>query len=550
MISLADGIGLLIGLVVIATIADRVRIPYPILLVVAGVVVAVLPVRHRVQLAPDLFLLVFLPPLIYDASLDTSARELRTHLRPILSLAVGLVLATMVVVAVVIHTLVGNMGWGVAFALGAIVSPPDSVAATQIAGKLGLPRRLVTILGGEGLMNDATALTAYQVAVASVGTAFTVADVAGKFFFAVVVGLGIGLVVGWVGSRLLRFTETPVIENTMLLILPFAAYLPADKIGASGVLAVVAAGLVFGRFGSRSLTAGARLQQREIWDLIVFLLTGMSFLLVGLELRPILDSLTNRTSGSLAVESLAVVGVVIVVRMVWMFGATALPGGQRLFGATEATARSWRETTVVGWAGMRGAVSLAAALALPQDFPQRDLIIFLTFGVIVATLVGQGLTLPPLIRRLGLVTRDQQDLLLTAEARRRLTVVALGHIDDVSQSDQFPEEVVDRLRTGYESQLARIDRRLEVIGADNGSGTAWVMRPTPRSPPSPSRPSVTSACRSSPPSGPNSTSSWPAGASATGWPTRYGPPSTSTRRPCVPDADGHGNPRQPTQHTG
>jgi CPA1 family monovalent cation:H+ antiporter len=258
----------------------------------------------------------------------------------------------------------------------------------------------------------------------------------------------------------------------MLLILPFAAYLPADKIGASGVLAVVAAGLVFGRFGSRSLTAGARLQQREIWDLIVFLLTGMSFLLVGLELRPILDSLTNRTSGSLALESLAVVGVVIVVRMVWMFGATAMPGGQRLFGATEANARSWRETTVVGWAGMRGAVSLAAALALPQDFPQRDLIIFLTFGVIVATLVGQGLTLPPLIRRLGLVTRDQQDLLLTAEARRRLTVVALCHIDDVSQTDQFPGEVVDRLRAGYESQLARIDRRLEVIGADNGSGNS------------------------------------------------------------------------------
>ncbi len=264
-------------------------------------------------------------------------------------------------------------------------------------------------------------------------------------------------------------------------------------------------------------------------------MTGVSFLLVGLELRPILDSLTNRTSGSLALESLAVVGVVIVVRMVWMFGATALPGGQRLFGATEPDGRSWRETTVVGWAGMRGAVSLAAALALPQDFPQRDLIIFLTFSVIVATLVGQGLTLPPLIRRLGLVTRDQQDLLLTAEARRRLTVVALGHIDDVSQSDQFPEEVVDRLRTGYESQLARIDRRLEVIGADNGSGNGLGMRPTPRPPPSPSRPSVTSACRSSPPSGPSSTSSWPAGASPTGWPTRCGPPSTSTRRPCDPE---------------
>ncbi len=469
MIDLADGIGLLIGLVIIATIADRLRLPYPILLVVAGVVVAVLPVRHRVQLDPDLFLLVFLPPLIYDASLDTSARELRTHLRPILSLAVGLVLATMTVVAVVIHAVVGDMGWGVAFALGAIVSPPDSVAATQIAGKLGLPRRLVTILGGEGLINDATSLTAYQVAVASVGTAFTVADVAGKFLFAVIVGLGIGVGVGWVGSWLLRFTETPVIENTMLLVLPFAAYLPADTIGASGVLAVVAAGLVFGRFGSRSLTAGARLQQREIWDLIVFLLTGMSFLLVGLELRPILDSLTSRESGSLVLESLAVIGVVIVVRMVWIFGATAVPGGEQLFGASKGDGRSWRETTVVGWAGMRGAVSLAAALALPQDFPQRDLLIFLTFGVIVATLVGQGLTLPPLIRRLGLVTSDQQDVVLTAQARRRLTLVALAHLDDVGQSGRFPDEVVDRLRAGYEAQLARLDRRLEVIGAGDGT---------------------------------------------------------------------------------
>ena len=180
MISIADGIGLLIGIVVIAIIADRLRIAYPILLVMAGIAVALLPVKHRIELQPDLVLLVFLPPLIYDASLDTSARELRTHLRPILLLAVGLVVATMATVAVVIHSLVGGMSWAVAFALGAIVSPPDSVAATQIAGKLGLPRRLVIILGGEGLMNDATALTAYQVAIAAVGTVFTAADVVGQ----------------------------------------------------------------------------------------------------------------------------------------------------------------------------------------------------------------------------------------------------------------------------------------------------------------------------------------------------------------------------------
>ena len=465
MISLADGIGLLIGIVVIATIADRLRIAYPILLVIVGIGVALIPTHHRIELDPELVLLVFLPPLIYDASLDTSARELRAQVRPILFLAVGLVLATMTVVAVVIHSVVSDMSWAVAFALGAIVSPPDSVAATQIAGKLGLPRRLVTILGGEGMMNDATALTAYQVAVAAVGSAFTVADVAWKFTFAVVVGVGIGLAVGWMGSRILRFTETPVIENTMLLILPFAAYLPADKLGASGVLAVVAAGLYFGRYGSASLTAGARLQQREIWDLIVFLLTGMSFLLVGLELRPILDSLTNRESGSLALEALAVVGVVIVVRIAWVFVATAVPGAQGLLGSGERPSHPWRESTVIGWAGMRGAVSLAASLALPQSFPHRDLLVFLTFAVIVATLVGQGLTLPPLIRRLGLVTRDEQDAVLVAEARRRLTVLALNRLEDLTDAEPFPDEVVDRIRIGYESQLARLDRRLEALGS-------------------------------------------------------------------------------------
>jgi Na+/H+ antiporter len=472
MISIADGIGLLIGIVVIATIADRLRIAYPILLVIAGVAVALIPIHHRIELEPDLILLVFLPPLIYDATLDTSAREIRSQLRPILLLAVGLVLVTMVTVAVVIHSLVGGMSWAVAFALGAIVSPPDSVAATQIAGKLGLPRRLVTILGGEGLMNDATALTAYQVAIAAVGSVFTAIDVVGKFAFAVVVGVAIGLAVGWLGTRMLRFTETPVIENTMLLILPFAAYLPADKVGASGVLAVVATGLYFGRYGSASLTAGARLQQREIWDLIVFLLTGMSFLLIGLELRPILDSLVNRESGSLLIEALAVVGAVIAVRFVWIFAATALPKGQQLFGGPPDTARSWRETTVVGWAGMRGAVSLAAALALPQSFPQRDLLVFLTFAVIVVTLVGQGLTLPPLIRRLGLVTSNEQEAVLVAEARRRLTVMALAQIDGLSRENRFPAEVVERIRFGYESQLSRLDRRLESIrsGVSGGDG--------------------------------------------------------------------------------
>jgi len=464
-VSIAEILGLLMGVVLIAVVADRLRIAYPILLTVAGLVVAVLPFAHRVQLEPDLILLVFLPPLIYDASLDTSARELRTHWRPILLLAVGLVLATMTLVAVVFHLLVPQSTWGEAFALGAIVSPPDSVAATQIAGKLGLPRRLVTILGGEGLMNDATALTAYQVAVASVATTLTVGGVALRFVLAVVLGVGIGLAVGWIGTRLLSMTETPVIENTVLLILPFLAYLPADKLDASGVLAVVACGLYFGRFGSRSLTAGARLQQRQIWDLIVFLLTGLSFLLVGLELRPILEALTARTSGALAVESLAVVGTVVVLRMAWMFGVTALPGGRTLFSTNQGTPATWRETTVVGWAGMRGAISLAAALALPTSFAERDLVLFLTFAVIVATLVGQGLTLPPLIKKLGLVSRDEQDRVLTAEARRRLIVLALNRLDELATDEGAPAPVTRRLRTGYEALLDQVDRRLDLLSA-------------------------------------------------------------------------------------
>ncbi len=464
--TIAEILGLLIAVVAVATVADRLRIAYPILLVMAGLVVAVLPVAHRVSLEPDLILLVFLPPLIYDASLDTSARELSTHWRPILLLAVGLVLATMTAVAVVFHLLVPQSSWGEAFALGAIVSPPDSVAATQIAGKLGLPRRLVTILGGEGLMNDATALTAYQVAVASVATSFTVLDVTARFLFAVVVGVGIGLAVGWAGTRLLRRVETPVIENTMLLILPFAAYLPADKLDASGVLAVVATGLYFGRYGRRALTAAARLQQRQIWELVVFLLTGLSFLLVGLELRPVLEALTARTSGSLVAESLAVVGTVIVLRMAWMFGVTALPGGRHLFSTNQGTPATWRETTVVGWSGMRGAISLAAALALPTSFAERDLVLFLTFAVIVATLVGQGLTLPTLIRRLGLVSKGERDAVLATEARRRLAVLALERIDDLAGARGTPDDVTERVRTGYEALLAQIDRRLELLGDD------------------------------------------------------------------------------------
>ena len=346
--------------------------------------------------------------------------------------------------------------------------------------------------------------------------------------------MGIGLAVGWVGTRLLRRVETPVIENTVLLILPFAAYLPSDKLDASGVLAVVATGLYFGRYGSRSLTAAARLQQRQIWELVVFLLTGLSFLLVGLELRPVLETLTPRTSGSLVVESLAVVGTVVVLRLVWMFGATALPGGRTLFSTNQGTPATWRETTVVGWAGMRGAISLAAALALPTSFAERDLVLFLTFAVIVATLVGQGLTLPPLIRRLGLVSAGEQEQVLAAEARRRLAVLALTRIDDLAAAGGTPDDVTERVRTGYEALLAQVDRRLDAAVRGRGGRGRRPVRP-PRARPVPSRPRSNSAAWSSNSSGTSSTAWWPGARCPSRWPPRSGPPSTSTRRPCGPD---------------
>lgn len=462
--NIAGILGALIFLVVVATVADRLKIAYPILLVLGGVVIALLPIHHRFEFEPDLILLLFLPPLIYDASLETSIGEIRTHWRPILLLAVGLVLATMTTVAVAVHAVVPSMSWPVAFTLGAIVSPPDAIAATQIAGKLGLNRRLVTILGGEGLMNDATALTAYELAVATVASGFTLAHASEEFAYAVVVGLAIGIGIGIAGTWLLRLTRTPVIENTMLLILPFSAYLPADTIHASGVLAVVAAGLWFGRFGARSLSPAARLQQREIWDLIVFLLAGMSFLLVGLDLHPIIVSLIDRDTGSLLWEAGVVVSTVIVTRILWVYGRMLLPGGKRVLDQ-ESDVRSWKEATVVGWAGMRGAISLALALALPLDFPERNLVVFLTFSVILVTLVGQGLTLPLLIRRLHLTESTRSHRTSVAKTRHKLTLAALHRIDELADEERFPASVLDRIRDAYESQLGAIEEHVDILEA-------------------------------------------------------------------------------------
>src|SRR6266536_818810 len=338
-----------------------------IVVVAAGTVAA-----RRLRLDPQIVLVLILPPLLYAAAFQTSLPAFRANLRPILLLAVGLTLFSTVVVGLVAHAVIPGLGLAAALALGAILAPPDAVSATAVARRTGLPRRIVTVLEGESLLNDATALVAYRVAVAAaVSGVFSPAELSWRFALAsvggAVVGLAVALAVDWLRRRI----DDPIIDNTMSLVAPFAAYLPAEVIGASGVLAVVVTGLYLGYQAPVTMTAASRLVSKSVWKVVEFLLQGTVFTLIGLQLREV-------------VAGLAVAGAVVGVRFVWMFPVAY--GTRLLARSREDTApRSWREPLVVSWAGMRGVVSLAAAFALPltvrsgAPFPQRDLLLFLTF---------------------------------------------------------------------------------------------------------------------------------------------------------------------------
>lgn len=491
-------LGLLTAVVVIVSLATRVNIAYPILLVLAGVVLALIPGLPAVKLDPELILVLFLPPLVYSTSLGTSRFELKANRAPILALAVGLVLITMIGVAAVAHVLIPNMTWPVALVLGAVVAPPDPVAAAEVAGKVGLPSRLVSILEGEGLINDGTALTAYQLSLTAVGGTVTLASIGLAAAESLIFGIGIGLVAGLLATRVLRLVEDPVLENTVLLMLPFAAYLPAAGLGGSGVLAVLTAGLWYAHDGRPIMSAAGRLQQRTIWQLVGFILTGLSFLLVGLELRQIVDHLRDNATGipggdvRTVATFAAICATVVVLRFAGVFGYAALPGarGRRLPGSrrgadssqhspsghTASQQPSWRSLTVISWAGMRGAVSLAAALAIPDDVPYRGLVIALTFAVILVTLVGQGLTLPWLVRRLHVVSPEGETEFEMLRARHRLTVAGLRRLDEVGVDDSDGEdgpqaEAMARAAALYQRQLDTIEARLaDFEGADDDAG--------------------------------------------------------------------------------
>ena len=412
------------------------------------------PVIPDVELDPELVLVIFLPPLLYSSAFFASLRDLRYDLRTISLLAIGLVLATAVAVAVVAHALIEDLPWAAAFALGAIVAPTDPLAAGTVMRRLNVPRRTLTIVEGESLINDGTALVIYRVAVVAVGGTFSLADAGVKFVAGGLGGIAIGLAVGWVIAEIRKRIDDPPIEVTISLLSGYAAYVPAERAGCSGVLAAVTVGVYIGWRAPEISNARQRVAGYSMWTILTFLLNALLFVLIGLQLPLILegigdDSLTE-IIGIAAVISL----VVIVSRMVWMEVMTWLIRALDRRESQRARRGTWRGRIVGGWAGMRGAVSLAAALALPADFPARDELLFITFGVIFATLVLQGLTLPWVIRWAGLHddgAEAREELL----ARRTAVAAALERIEELKAVEWTRDDTLDRMRQLYEFRTRR-----------------------------------------------------------------------------------------------
>jgi Na+/H+ antiporter len=446
-------LAVLVAVTGLMALAPLLRVPYPILLVLGGLALGFIPGIPTVTLPPELVLVGVLPPLLYSASFFTSLRDFRRNLRPIGLLAVGLVVATMLAVAVVAR-LVTELSWPAAFVLGAVVAPTDPLAATAIARRFGLPRRIVTIVEGESLVNDATALVLYGVAVTAVTTgAFSIWDAGLDFAADVVGGVAIGLAVGGVVAFVRKRLDNIPAEITISLLTGFLAYIPAQALHVSGVLAAVTVGFYLGWRSPEVSTPAMRLQVLPVWETLIFVLNALLFTLVGLQLRPILDALGNHSAADLVSDAFVVILTVVVVRLVWVFTVGDYPA-------------------IVGWMGMRGAVSLAAALALPLEidagtpFPGRELIIFLAFAVLVGTLVGQGLTLPKLVRKREFED-DGLEVKEHTKARIHAAKAALRRLDELAGEDWVRDETAERMRGLYNFRLSRFQARLD--GEDDGA---------------------------------------------------------------------------------
>jgi monovalent cation/hydrogen antiporter len=446
-------LALLAAVTALTALAPVLRVPYPILLVIGGLALGFIPGVPNLTLPPELVLVGILPPLLYSAAFFTGLRDLRANVRPIGLLAVGLVLATMLGVAVVAHAATG-LSWSASFVLGAIVAPTDPIAATAIARRFGVPRRIVTIVEGESLVNDSTALVLYASAVTAVLTgAFSFSEASLDFVLSVIGGIAVGLGVGWLVAQIrIRLDNIPA-EILISLLSGYLAYIPAQALGVSGILAAVTIGVYLGWRSPELSTPAMRLQGFAVWETLIFVVNALLFALIGMQLQPILDGLGDRSAVDLIADALVVAIAVMVIRIVWVLATGPRPA-------------------LVGWMGMRGAVSLAAALALPLEtdagapFPGRGLIIFLAFAVILGTLVVQGLTLPAVIRRFDLED-DELEAKEDTKARIHAADAALARLEELLDEDWVRPETAERLRGLYDFRRSRFQARFD--GEDDGA---------------------------------------------------------------------------------
>jgi CPA1 family monovalent cation:H+ antiporter len=462
------------GAIAVSAMARRKGWPAPLLLVAAGLLAS--PLVPAVPLDPELVLFVFLPPLLYSAALDSSYLRLRDVKRAVLLLSIGLVLFTTAVVGLLVHLLLPDLPLALAFALGAIIAPPDAVAAVAVGRRLGLPRRTLTILIGESLFNDATALTAYRVAIgAAVGGTLDLVESIGAFFIAAAGGVAIGLALAFLFAWVFQHTRDSLVENTLMLLIPFAAFFAAETVHASGVIAVVIVGLYLGyRMHLRGF--GTRLVSDAVWKVTDFFLETIVFALIGLQLVTVIQGISAYSAWAVAGYAAAVLAVTILSRFVWVFTATFLT--RALLRNARQPAPTPKQAVILSWAGMRGVVSLAAAFAIPPEVPPRDraMLLFLTFTTVIGTLLIQGMTFPALIRRLGVTSTQEQyeDRLAEAAAQQAALEAGLAELERLvaeqdGEPDEIQKQVIDQLR---EKSWRRSLTAWERLGGGTGHGGA------------------------------------------------------------------------------
>jgi monovalent cation/hydrogen antiporter len=476
---------LLVVLAGTALLARRFNVAPAILLLLAGIALAFVPGMPPLELPPQVVLLLVLPSLIYSASVAMSWREFKHHLRPIILLAVGCVIFTAFMVAAATHYLIG-LPWNVGFVLGAIVAPPDVVAPLAIARKLGLPRRILVILEGEGLANDATALILYRFAVMAISTGlFSLPTAAGEFVAIIAGEVAFGAAVGWLSLRARHHARDPQIEITLSLITPYLAYWIPEHVGGSGVISTIACGLYMSWNGPLLISAATRLQGIFFWDLVIYLIEGLLFLLTGFQMRLLYEKSKAFPLHEILFATALVTGVIIVARFAWVFAATYLSRLIRRVREHEPTP-PWQWTFVLAFTGVRGAVSLAAALALPfalpngYGFPYRDLILFVTFGVIFITLIGLGLGLPLVVKCLGVAQAGRAEHLAEHEseiaARREALDVALKSLDAIADNRELSDEVIKLLRARHETRVSQLPASLDPDAHDISATGARLTR--------------------------------------------------------------------------